>query len=294
MFENLEWKDLFRLPSRRDLGMSNRGSRKFSDITGVSAYEDKLNELYPVRYFLAYTLPKFVQRKIIRNLSDFHYYIKCHVIPSHRFHILDLRQPHSKVNDIDYYSHGWMDVSDRMLLANFTLLSHFVEGELDSVQCPSLEEIAAKEGDEKTFLLESRKEYFEIVDLYRWWKEDRKIEAVQVKKAMKEDSKRWIVLDKLFNDKEEEMLIRLIKIRNETKKLELEKKNMEEFEMTQQGKELVDCFFCGKEDAVEFHGGKVRVALGEEKPKKGESHGANFGAHAHCGCLEKTTPPKEA
>ena len=33
--------------------------------------------------------------------------------------------------------------------------------------------------------------------------------------------------------------------------------------MTNHGKELVDCFFCGKEDAVEFNDGKGRVALGD-------------------------------
>ena len=50
------------------------------------------------------------------------------------------------------------------------------------------------------------------------------------------------------------------------------------------GIEMVDCFFCGKKDAVKFIDGKGYVVLGGD--------GNNFGTHAGCdNCFPKQKAP---
>lgn len=228
-------------PGPKDLGMSDNNyampSRFFPNKKGEITWEDyenKLKELYPIKFFFAYTLYKFVHYKcwipfwapINRKI----YWLKCHLLPKHRYHWLDLRQSHSDINDCDRYTHGWIDVCQKIVLANFNLLCEFADKEMYFNPSDKEIEDSSEENGEKTMFLRQRHNHDEIMAIYNWWKVERKEDA----KAKDELQHNWYKLhqedpqspetaeaskamrdaDESFTLKEEEMLIRLIKIRN--------------------------------------------------------------------------------
>jgi hypothetical protein len=203
-------------------------SRDFSPETGADVYcwEDyyaDLKKAYPIRYFFAETLADFLRYKVWfpvkRPISDAWYYLKCHLVPKHRYHMLDLRQPG--------YTHGWRDTDTRMLYANFNLLNEFVKYELPNFYCPTEEECAdiSEIGNRK-----QRNDYLEVLALHYWWNTQRALdqkkcddalhawhERKHKQKTFDEETERlWkehLLHDEAFDEVETEMLIRLIKIR---------------------------------------------------------------------------------
>lgn len=91
----------------------------------------------------------FTIRKAFAN--KYWYWLKCHLLPSWRFHILDLRK---SGND---YTYGWRDTDSRMLHACFLLLVEYVEKEKPF-------EVIDWSWDDKT-----KQVGLEIKDLYEWW-----------------------------------------------------------------------------------------------------------------------------
>ena len=79
------------------------------------------------------------------------YWFRCHFIPKHRYHILDLRKGGNS------YSWGWYDTDSRMLQACFLLLKDYVELEKPFQNI---------DWDENEFHSHAGKE---IRDLYDWW-----------------------------------------------------------------------------------------------------------------------------
>jgi len=227
-------RKLFNFPKpshfREDVHDHALPSREFSPELGPEEYcwEDYYADLkreYPIRYFFAETLADFLRFNVInpvkRPIKDAWYWLKCHVVPKHRYHMLDLRQPSG-------WQYGWLDIDHRMLYANFNLLNEFVKHEMPNMYCPTLEECedeycgAANKAQ--------RDAYFEIQALHKWWnverKEDEKKcqELVDVwhdrkykQKIFDEETdrlfKEHLDADKAALDKETEMLIRLIKVR---------------------------------------------------------------------------------
>lgn len=229
----------FKFPGPKDLGMSNSNhampSRFFPNKKGEVSwedYEDKLKELFPVRFFFAYTLIDFLHYKVWipfwRPINDVWYWLKCHLIPEHRYHWLDLRQPGK---NCDHYTHGWRDVSERILYANFNLLCEFVEKESHHYFCPSDKDIeeTSEEYGEKASLINQRNNYREMMEIYNWWNFQRKFDARkkdelqhtwyefhQKDPQSTETVQAWALLlpaTEAFDAKENEMLIRLMKIR---------------------------------------------------------------------------------
>ena len=209
-------------------------SRNFSpdvnkDVYCWEDYYADLKKTYPIRYFLAETLADFLRYKILspitRPFKNFKYWLISHVVPSRKYHMLDLRQPK---NDNDNYRYGWLDTDHRMLYANFNLLNEFVTHEMSNFYCPSLVEC----DDENCGASNKaqRDVYFTILDLHNWWNNYRKMEAAandalqhawyerrHKHKIFDEETDRlWtahLAADEAFLEKETEMLIRLIKIR---------------------------------------------------------------------------------
>jgi hypothetical protein len=148
------------------------------------------------------------------------------------FHLLDLRDKHFP------YTKGWMDVSEKVLLANFALLKEFVEKEepfrfhfRKDGQIP-----ARKKGQdvgEYAALKRQRKTGLEIWQLYCWWTKTRKVEHAVLKKLLmtvyrgsKKSKKqlspllgkhsKWKTywrMEERLEDKDQEMLHRLIEVR---------------------------------------------------------------------------------
>lgn len=240
--KRFSWKKLLRLPGPKDLGMSDNDcampSSMWPPSDGRPTWEDfyaKLKELFPIRYFFGRSIPTFIRRKIYypirRPVIDSIYWIKCHILPSHKFHLIDIRQKKSDISDVDDYRYGYREVSDRMLLACFTLLNSFVEEE-DGGYCPTSKQIEEAEDDIKDCLIKQRNESIEMMAIYNWWNLDRKVDfkikqdikGIYYKtiksignKNSKETNELWDKYNKVdqdFDSKEEEMLIRLIKIRH--------------------------------------------------------------------------------
>lgn len=198
-------------------------SRDFSPEVSADVYcwEDyyaDLKKAYPIRYFFAETLADFLRFKvwapIVKPFKDFKYWFVSHVVPSRRYHMLDLRQPNG-------YRYGWQDTDRRMLYANFNLLNEFVKHEMEDFYCPTPDECS----DEGSRI--QRNTYFEIHEIHNWWNVERQKELNAIDKLTNDwwkakkaiDPRASELFDELqslkqkYDEKEEEMLIRLIKVR---------------------------------------------------------------------------------
>ena len=96
-------------------------------INAREEIDKKLKSKYPIRFFLN----RVVLRKI-RNLSykleNKLYYLKCHLIKKHKYHIIDIR---SADNTTDNYKYGWIESDKKIYLAATKILEDFVEQECD-------------------------------------------------------------------------------------------------------------------------------------------------------------------
>lgn len=215
------------LPSVVDLGIHSYNAlplRMVQPHTKEYTWEDYDKEVqirFPVRYFIWIAIPSFFRKTFnpIRwKVSDFIYKVKCHVLKSHRFHLVDIRQ--SKESSY-YYRFGYIDACDKILLANFNILKEFVEsgGATNLLDTYSIEEIKSQG------LMAQHEHYLEMMEIYRWWTVGRK-EMIEQKdklfdsfKNEKDESvyrlksNEFFEAEQQFDQFEDEMLIRLMKIR---------------------------------------------------------------------------------
>ena len=138
----LALRKFLKLPSPQDLGRSEYDalpSREWTpDVTGYcwEDWHEEVKALHPIKYWIAETAGDFLRYKvwfpIKRPFEKFHYWFVSHVIPSRRYHMLDLRQPCAKdgVNEVgECYRYGWRDVPEKMLYALFNLLGEYLKEE---------------------------------------------------------------------------------------------------------------------------------------------------------------------
>lgn len=235
----LKLRKLFKLPTPKQLGKSEYNALPMRDFTPWEKeycwedYYDQLKAEYPVRYFLAETLPKFIRYKmyfpIAVPVSNAWYWFKSHFMPGKKYHLLDLRQPCVKggIANFDCYRYGWCDVPEKMLYAMFNLLKEYFDEEpYDLTKDYTEEEIEADEG-----LKQQQFCYNEAKAILYWWQVERKEElAVQrqlthewselrhtdtgpdnpVTLALLEKSR---LAEEEFQNKTDEMIARLMKIR---------------------------------------------------------------------------------
>jgi hypothetical protein len=223
----LFFRKLLRLPGAIELGKSDCDalpSRDFTPDCEGYTWEDwhkDVKEKYPIKYFFAETASDFIKYKlwfpIYKPIDKTKYWLISHIIPNKRYHMLDLRQPNNEY-EIDIYRYGWCDVPEKMLFAMFNLLDQFVKHELPQYYCPPEEEIELKS---------QRDTYLEILEIHKWWTYDRKIEY----KAFSDIRSEWSelhrardpkakelwdkmhVMEAAFENKTDEMISRLMKIR---------------------------------------------------------------------------------
>ena len=220
------WK-IFHLPSPKELQWADTNALPIALFKNPNDnsptwedWEEKMRKEYPVRYFFAETIPYWFRVLLERRIKDAIYFIKCHLLPSHRYHKLDLRQPKKKG---EYsYRWGWLDSDSKILYALFNILNTFVKDELPNMYCPSEEDVQAN-----PYLLEQRNNYLEIKAIHYWWNIERPRtlrqhdELLSAWAAAKrthdpEEHKLWDELQKVEEaaaTKEDEMIGRLIKIR---------------------------------------------------------------------------------
>ena len=227
---------LFKFPGPKELGMSDNDnampSRMFPNKPNEVSWEDYyeyLEKTYPVKFFLASTLPHFfldLWRKMYRPFKTLYYWVVSHLLPSRRFHFVDIRQPGP-----NGYRYGWLDTDTRMVYALFNLLKEFVEKESPhGYFVPSEEDAAKDDGTNCEYAGFKRQldDYKEYMAIYNWWTKERQAELEQeANKAIEWHDARlewagdhqqlWQELKALQDRNEaklEDMLHRLIKIRH--------------------------------------------------------------------------------
>ena len=201
---------------------------KKGDFTWAD-WEKEAREKYPVRYFLSQTIPHWWAVNVSISVTEFVYWVKCHVIPSKRYHMLDLRQPKTIAKyDPDHYRYGYLDGDHKILYACFNSLVHFIEKEHKG---KFLEYVTFQEEAMGSKHLELR----ELFEIYQWWTTTRKTKQKEYDKALdewhvllmatsnseeqdvlpgfREAEEKHKALEKEFKEEETRMLIRLIEIR---------------------------------------------------------------------------------
>lgn len=220
------WK-IFQLPSPKELGWSDSNAlpvalfKQANDDTPTwEDWDNKMRKEYPIRYFFAETLPFWFKTRIRRHVKDTIYFFKCHLLPSHRYHFLDLRQPKKKGKYS--YRWGWLDSDSKMVYALFNILNTFVEEELPNMYCPSEEDVNAN-----PYMASQRNHYLEIKAIHYWWNIERErhiqlhddlLNRWSTAKQTRDPAEHqlWDELQKMeaaAEIKEDEMIGRLIKIR---------------------------------------------------------------------------------
>lgn len=231
------FKKLFHLPTPKELGKSKYNAlplKSFTPWTKDYTWEDHdayLKETYPVKFFLAKEMPDFIKYNcyypIARPISNGWYWLKCHLLPKHRYHFLDLRQPHNE-DCIDDYQYGWADVVSKILYANFNLLKEYFDEEPYDLR----KDYSQEEIDADVSMSRQQHVYDEAKTILHWWQVERKTEVKYVNELRRlwcdakdddigpddpETLSYWNQLNEaeaVLEAKTEEMLIRLIKIRN--------------------------------------------------------------------------------
>lgn len=219
------FQKLFKIPGPADVGMSKNNhamaSSHFRNYPNELTWEDyfeHIKKIMPIRYFICATLPGIllsiwwsVRRPILKIIS----YLKSHLVPSRRFHMLDLRQPKTELNP-NPYRYGWLDTDARMEYALFNLLVEYVEKELPGYGF--LTEEFVKENPECKNQYDQQQEFMEI---YNYWKfENPKLDheyelaLCAWSRDNKELSKKLDEMEEYSSKKLNEMLHRLIDVRH--------------------------------------------------------------------------------
>lgn len=221
------WKKLWNLPSPRELGWSKSNALEdedFSPDPKGKTWQDwhrHVKQLHPTKYFILETVPKFFRYKvwwpIKRPIEKAHYWLVSHLIPSRRYHMLDLRQPGG-------YQYGWNDVPEKMLYAMFNLLGEYLNKEqpYDLTDDYTESQIEADPG-----MKMQHHSLSEARAIYNWWNVGRKQEEDAIsdqqsvwwaaRKAKdpkaEEEFTKLTEMKEAHEEKIDDMLVRLIKIR---------------------------------------------------------------------------------
>lgn len=168
----------------------------------------EMKKKYPVRFFLSRALPRWWARATRVLWETPWYWLRTHTY--NRYHILDLR------NKVDGYDWGWIDADAQILYACFNILVSFVEKESPTVgNHKTPEEWMSPDHEwqegEREHLQEQIDKELEIRAIYDWWKTERK----KAKDDSEKESTTIAMFEKreAFDAKDEEMLIRLMKVR---------------------------------------------------------------------------------
>jgi len=232
-------KKLFHLPTPVELGRSESNSLPmefFSDLENGDNYtwedyDKEIKAAYPIKFFLVKTLPMWWRVKIAMNISHWWYWFVSHTY--RRYHSLDLRQPYTDTEDD--YDWGWLDEDRQMLFAMWNVFVSYIETSNKSKFNYGIDDISRFEEEIKESpeiergALEQQLNFLkEAKSLYEYWTINRKVNLKKKDALLKDwhdhhkedkrtgDDSRWRVMrefESKFDEEEEQMLIRLIKIR---------------------------------------------------------------------------------
>lgn len=164
-----------RLPSVVELGKSQGNylpMKGFGATDGCYTWEDYRAEMknnYPIKYFIYETFPTWFNRKIIRPISDFKYYIVSHTI--RKYHMLDLR------NKENNYNYGWVDADSQLLYASMAIMENFIIEQDTENRLIWLKEELAKDPNCAEFNWKDSINFCEeLLAIQNWWRFNRPYE----------------------------------------------------------------------------------------------------------------------
>ena len=189
--------NFWRLPKPTEVGFSSDflGIRAMKPLSGKECWEDYhalIKKRYPVKYFFL----TYLRRQINRWKSiceDVIWDIIYRIHPPHQYHLLKLSQPFG-------YQRGWIDSNTQMVFANFNILVNFVEKECGGIE--NVEKELQYYTDNFSHYRRNYEFFRELTELYNYWK----WEGIRYYQYCRP-------YEPYDEDKETEMLIRLIKIR---------------------------------------------------------------------------------
>ncbi len=216
-------KKTFGLPTVVDLGWSDSNAlpmRRFQPGVQGWTWEDYHEEMkvkYPIRYFFFETFVRWFSVHVTMPLEHAKWYVRDNLV--RRTHMLDLRQT-SWVDGCDDYSGGYIDPLNEILYACMNSLNRFIS-ETHGVKHADwlAKTLAEKPVDDPSrgVLEDNYAMYTEAIAIHKWWNIDRKSDFMRMSntddytspEASKATFARWDA----FEAKEDEMLVRLMKIR---------------------------------------------------------------------------------
>ncbi len=148
----------FKLPTPKQLGFSN-------NELSYDGWLALVKERHPIKYFFLRSLPD-VFKMAVRSIEQIHYWTLSHLLPSRKFHMLDLRQPNE-------YRWGYVDVPKRMLFAIFNLLAVYVEEEDPYIISDEEVEADPMLADQQFITNEAR-------DIHYWWTVERPAKSKEI------------------------------------------------------------------------------------------------------------------
>lgn len=218
-------RKLLQIPSPSQMGRSETDAlpiRDFGSEEGDYTWEDWEEEvatLFPVRFFIAEKVGSTLGR-LSSRAGDALYWVQCHTLPEYRgYSKIDLSQAGPGID----YKYGWLDRSEALLYASFICLRQYIENEEPKDPATFM---TAEELTEPAF--KAQKDNFdEAHTLYNWWMKGRMEEEAKEKQLREEAyahsrftpegqaaSKVWLDYRHWQSEREDEMLMRLVKIRN--------------------------------------------------------------------------------
>lgn len=214
----MKWvKNLLSLPKPYALPM--RAFNLFEEQYTWEDWEREMRVAHPIRYFLSETLPRRCSVWWRTFVTEPIYWLQCHILPSYRFHMLDLRNPGPGID----YTYGYRDPVWVLMAACFVVLRIYIEDEEPSD--PALhwtaEEIAAD-----VSLSSQKAHYDEAMTIYNWWMVDRLVaeqeehrlflltKTATTPEEHREYTRVWLDYTRAVEVREDEMLLRLIRIRH--------------------------------------------------------------------------------
>lgn len=227
-------RKLFKLPGPKELGMSERdalGCRELTPFQDGPTWDDWreiVQEKHPIKYFLSEKLVPAVVWPVQRVVKDSWYWVKCHTLPSYRFHKLDFRG----VDPLHKYTHGYIDPCTVMQWGAWAALRIYVEKELIHEHYANPEAYTEEDRNSDWFNEQKRQRYDEPMALYKYWMEDRAAEKKEedrlfaltkinrknaLDKLSKADydkaSEEWLAYHRACEAREQEMFMKLCALR---------------------------------------------------------------------------------
>lgn len=166
-------------------------------------WEAEVRRDYPVRYWLFETVPRFLGR-CSNRWWELVYWLKCQVLSTHAWHRVDLRNPGPGID----YTYGYIDPGTQILYASFAILRRLVKSKKFKDRRWDPEDSELERG------------YVEAQALYAWWMRERSEEHARVAekgRTIDKSTPGWVdeldADDRALEEKDLEMLIRLMRIR---------------------------------------------------------------------------------